>query len=76
MNHIDLTAKDAKNAKKTLLFKDECYVIQGAVFDVYREMGCGFLEVVYQECMEKALLKRQFPFRAFSAFRGSKGFSG
>jgi hypothetical protein len=25
-----------------ILFKDESYAIQGAIFDVYREMGCGF----------------------------------
>ena len=29
-----------------------CYVIQGCVFEVYRQLGCGFLEKVY----EKALL--------------------
>ena len=38
-----------------ILFKDECYRIQGAIFEVYREMGCGFLEAVYQECLEKEL---------------------
>jgi GxxExxY protein len=32
------------------------------VFDVYREMGCGFLEAVYQECMEKELARRDVPF--------------
>ena len=32
-----------------ILFKKECYVIQGAIFEVYREMGCGFLEAVYQK---------------------------
>jgi GxxExxY protein len=36
-----------------ILFKDECYAIQGAIFEVYKEMGCGFLESVYQECLEK-----------------------
>lgn len=35
--------------------KEECCQIQDAVFEVYREMGCGFLEVVYQECMAKEL---------------------
>jgi GxxExxY protein len=35
-----------------LLFKDESYKIVGACFEVYREKGCGFLEPVYQECME------------------------
>jgi hypothetical protein len=29
--------------------REECYQTQGAVFDVYREMGCGFFEAVYQE---------------------------
>lgn len=45
-----------------ILFKEECYAIQGAVFEVYREMGCGFLESVYQECMEKELIYRSIPF--------------
>ena len=35
-----------------ILYKDECYTIQGAIFEVYSEMGCGFLESVYQECLE------------------------
>jgi len=45
-----------------IFFKDECYRIQGAVFEVYREMGCGFLEAVYQECSEKELRRREIPF--------------
>ncbi len=47
-----------------ILFKDECYAIQGAIFEVYREMGCGFLEPVYQECLEKELRNRDIPFIA------------
>ncbi|MBP8304431.1 MAG: GxxExxY protein [Phycisphaerae bacterium] len=47
-----------------LLFKDECYAIQGAVFDVYKELGAGFLESVYQECLEKELLARQIPYES------------
>ena len=34
------------------LFKDETYRIIGACFEVYKEKGCGFLEAVYQECLE------------------------
>lgn len=45
-----------------ILYREECYQIQGAVFEVYREMGCGFLEAVYQECLGKELLKRGIPF--------------
>ncbi len=35
-----------------ILFKEESYKIMGACFEVYKEMGCGFLEAVYQECLE------------------------
>jgi len=48
----------------SLIYKDEVYAIQGAVFEVYREMGCGFLEAVYQECLEKELRLRGIPFVA------------
>lgn len=37
---------------KVLKFEEESYKIRGAVFEVYRELGCGFLEAVYQECLE------------------------
>ena len=47
-----------------ILFKDEGYAIQGSIFEVYREMGCGFLEAVYQECMEKEFKKCGIPFVA------------
>ena len=45
-----------------LIFEEESYRIRGAVFEVYREMGCGFLEPVYQECLEKELYHSKVPF--------------
>ena len=49
--------------KKTeLLFKEESYKIVGACFEVYREKGCGFLEAVYQECLEIELRLEEIPF--------------
>ncbi|HPG30226.1 MAG TPA: GxxExxY protein [bacterium] len=35
-----------------LLYKDEVYKIVGAAFEVYNELGNGFLEAVYQEALE------------------------
>ncbi len=35
-----------------LIYEEESYRILGACFEVYREKGCGFLEPVYQECLE------------------------
>jgi GxxExxY protein len=37
---------------KDIVFKDESYAIMGACFEVYNEKGCGFLEPVYQECLQ------------------------
>ena len=45
-----------------ILFKEESYRIVGACFEVYREKGCGFLEPVYQECMEIELRLQAIPF--------------
>ena len=45
-----------------LLYKEECYKLMGACFDVYKEMGCGFVEPVYQECLEIELGMQQIPF--------------
>jgi GxxExxY protein len=47
-----------------ILYGEECYAIQGAVFEVYREMGCGFLETVYQECLEREMIFRSIPFES------------
>ena len=47
-----------------LLFKEETYRVRGACFEVYREKGCGFLEPVYQECLEIELRLQGIPFVA------------
>ena len=47
-----------------LIYKDESYRIIGACFEVYKEKGCGFLEAVYQECLEMELGMQGIPFRA------------
>lgn len=47
-----------------LIFEPQTFAIRGAVFEVYREMGCGFLESVYQECLEKEFHKQAIPFVA------------
>lgn len=43
---------------------DEVYDILGACFEVYRRMGCGFLEAVYQECLEIEFEHRDIPYIA------------
>lgn len=57
-----LEAHEEMESPGKLLFKDEVYAIQGAVFEVYKVLGCGFLEAVYQECLEIELASRGIPF--------------
>ena len=45
-----------------LLFENETYAILGACFEVYKDKGHGFLEPVYQECLEIELRQRKIPF--------------
>src|ERR1700704_4829583 len=40
-----------KKSEVELVYKDECYAIIGACFEVYKDKGCGFHEPVYQECL-------------------------
>lgn len=45
-------------------FPDETYRIIGACFEVYNNKGCGFLEPVYQECLEIEFNLQSIPFAA------------
>ncbi len=47
-----------------LIHEDRTYAIRGAIFEVYKVMGCGFVEPVYQECLERELTIRRVPFAA------------
>lgn len=48
----------------TLLSEQLTFQIRGAVFEVNRTMGRGFLEAVYQECLALEFQKRSIPFLA------------
>ena len=42
--------------------EEESYALRGAFFEVYKALGCGFLEDVYQESLEMELNFRKIPF--------------
>src|SRR6266851_4412657 len=47
-----------------IVYKYESYAIIGACFEVYKEKGCGFLEAVYQECLELEFGSQAIPFES------------
>jgi GxxExxY protein len=50
----------------SIIYKLESFEIMGACFEVYKEKGSGFVESVYQECLEIELGLRNIPFKAQS----------
>ncbi len=50
------------NTKEEYPFKEECYKIIGCAMDVHNELGCGFLELVYQEALSVVLMENKIPF--------------
>lgn len=46
---------------KEILYKEESYAIIGACFRVYKDKGCGFVEPVYQECLEIEFSFQEIP---------------
>ena len=51
------------------IYPDECYAIRGAIYEVYRELGNGFKEEVYQQCLEREFTTRGIPFDAKQELR-------
>ncbi len=47
-----------------LVLPEESYQIMGACFEVYKRMGCGFLESVYQECLEIEFELQGIPYKS------------
>jgi len=49
---------------KDLIYPEECYKIIEASFEVYKDKGSGFLEAVFQECLELELGLQGIPYAA------------
>lgn len=45
-----------------LFYRDESYNIRGALFAVHNELGCGYLERVYQDALEVEFRLRNIPY--------------
>jgi hypothetical protein len=70
MNH------EKHEGHEKVLFKEESFALQGAIYDVYREMGSGFLEWPVRGATTKCTKYKKISnmkdskFRAFRVFRG------
>jgi GxxExxY protein len=57
-------AERGRRRQAMLIYEKETYAILGACFAVYKDKGSGFLEGVYQECLQIELAHRQIPHTA------------
>jgi GxxExxY protein len=55
---------NTRECKEELIFKDEVYRIVGAAIEVSNNLGCGFLEAVYQEVLGMEFQDAGIPFEA------------
>ncbi len=62
-------ADNQREPSRGLVYPDEVFLIQGAVFEVYRTMGPGFLEAVYQECLAFEFVERGISSSALAPLR-------
>ena len=46
-----------------LVYKEESYKIIGACINVHKELGCGFLEPVYQEALSQQFEDEHIPYQ-------------
>ncbi len=46
-----------------LIYKEECFKIVGAFFEVHKTLGCGFLEPVYQEALAIEFQEQHIPYQ-------------
>jgi GxxExxY protein len=46
------------------IHEPETHALLGACFEVYKDKGCGFLEAVFQECLELEFSDRKISYRA------------
>ncbi len=53
----------------TNLYPEESYRICGAIYEVHKHLGCGFLEKVYQDALALELQKQDIPFERECRFR-------
>jgi len=60
-NSINLEKNFSQNTG--LLYKEEVFRIVGAAMEVHKILGCGFLEPVYQEALEKEFAIQGIPFQ-------------
>lgn len=47
-----------------IIYREESFRLNGAIFEVYKEKGAGYVEAVYQECLEIELGLQGIPFDA------------
>jgi GxxExxY protein len=45
-----------------IIYKEESYKLVGACFEVYKQKGCGFTELIYHECLKIEFELQNIPF--------------
>jgi GxxExxY protein len=52
-----------------IVFKEESYAIMGVCMDVHRELGSGYLEIVYKDAIEIEFIRLGIPYEREKEFQ-------
>lgn len=54
---------------KNILYKDLAYKIQGIIFEIYKNLGAGFKELIYQNAIEEEFNSQKILFEREKSLR-------
>lgn len=61
---MEVQSADYTDCRRLLMRDEKTYKIIGCAMEVHKELGCGFLEAIYQEALDIEFRNKEIPYKA------------